>query len=213
MSSSNDMRQLMDITRWLTLKKDWLYSLETKMEKLYTVSKNKTGSWLWLSLMTESHDLLQNSDLESKKVGKTTRPFRYDLDQIPYDYTVEVTNKFKGLYLIECLKNYGWRFITLYRRWWPKPPPRKRNVKKPKRVVWRGLANSWENKRILYCWATGEAQKRYLAFAILLFSFISLHCSFKKAFLSFLAVLWNSAFSWVYLCKFWKKVFYWQKSI
>ena len=67
--------------------------------------------------MTESHDLLQNSDLESKKVGKTTRPFRYDLDQIPYDYTVEVTNKFKGLYLIECLKNYGRRFITLYRKW------------------------------------------------------------------------------------------------
>ena len=51
-----------------------------------------------------------------KKVGITTRPFRYDLNQIPYDYTVEVTNKFKGLDLIECLKNYGRRFMTLYRR-------------------------------------------------------------------------------------------------
>ena len=51
-----------------------------------------------------------------KKVGKTARPFRYDLNQIPYDYTVEVTNRFKGLDLIECLKNYGWRFVTLYRR-------------------------------------------------------------------------------------------------
>ena len=51
-----------------------------------------------------------------KKVGKTTRPFRYDLNQIPYDYTVEVTNRFKGLDLIECWKNYGWRFVTLYRR-------------------------------------------------------------------------------------------------
>ena len=50
-----------------------------------------------------------------KKVGKTTRPFRYDLNQIPYDYT-EVTNRFKGLDLIECLKNYGLRFMTLYRR-------------------------------------------------------------------------------------------------
>ena len=39
-----------------------------------------------------------------------------DLNQIPYDYTVEVTNRFKGLDLIECLKNYGWRFVTLYRR-------------------------------------------------------------------------------------------------
>ena len=51
-----------------------------------------------------------------KKVGRTTRPFRYDLNQIPYDYTVEVTNRFKGLDLIECLMKYGQRFITLYRR-------------------------------------------------------------------------------------------------
>ena len=41
-----------------------------------------------------------------KKVGKTTRPFRYDLNQTPYDYIVEVTNRFKGLHMIECLKNY-----------------------------------------------------------------------------------------------------------
>jgi len=51
-----------------------------------------------------------------KKVGKTTRPFRCDLNQIPYDYPVEGTNRFKGLDLIECLKNYGQRFMTLYRR-------------------------------------------------------------------------------------------------
>ena len=51
-----------------------------------------------------------------KNVGKTTRPLRYDLNQIPYDYMVEVTNRFKGLDLLECLKNYGQRFITLYRR-------------------------------------------------------------------------------------------------
>ena len=51
-----------------------------------------------------------------KKVGKPTRPFRYDLNQIPYDYTGEVTGRFKGLKLIEFLKNYGWRFMTLYRR-------------------------------------------------------------------------------------------------
>ena len=55
--------------------------------------------------------------MKLKKAGKTTRPFRFDLNQIPYDYTVEVTNRFKGLDLIEeCLKNYGWRFITLYMR-------------------------------------------------------------------------------------------------
>ena len=52
-----------------------------------------------------------------KKVGKTTKPFRYDLNQIPYDYTVEVTNRFKGLDLIRVPEEHGWRFVTLYRRW------------------------------------------------------------------------------------------------
>ena len=54
--------------------------------------------------------------IKLKKVGKTTRPFRYDLNQIPYDYTVEVRNRLKGVDLIECLKNYGQRFMILYRR-------------------------------------------------------------------------------------------------
>ena len=65
-----------------------------------------------------------------KKVGKTTRPFRYDLNQILYDYTVEVRNRFKRLDLIECLMNYGQRFVTLYRRQGSRPSPRKRNAKK-----------------------------------------------------------------------------------
>ena len=54
--------------------------------------------------------------LKLKKVGKTTRTFWYDLSQIPFGYTVEVTNRFKGLDLTECLKNSGWRFIALYGR-------------------------------------------------------------------------------------------------
>ena len=54
--------------------------------------------------------------LKWKKVEQTTRPFRNDLNQILYDYTVKVTDRFKGLDLIECLKNYGQRFMTLYRR-------------------------------------------------------------------------------------------------
>ena len=60
------------------------------------------------------HELLiAKFRLKLKKVGKTTRPFRYDLNQIPYDYTVEVRNRFKGLDLIECLMNYGRRFMIL----------------------------------------------------------------------------------------------------
>ena len=69
-------------------------------EVLY--SQQKQDGELTVAQLVNS--LLQNSDL--KKVRKTTRPFRYDLNKIPYDYTVEVTNRFKGLDLIECLTNY-----------------------------------------------------------------------------------------------------------
>ena len=62
------------------------------------------------------HELLIAKFRLKLKKGKTTRSFRYDLSQIPYDYTVEVTNRFKGLDLIECLKIYGRRLVTLYRR-------------------------------------------------------------------------------------------------
>ena len=60
--------------------------------------------------------LIAKFKLKLKKVGKTTRPLRYDLNQIPYNYTLEVTNRFKRLDLIDCLKNHRQRFITLYRR-------------------------------------------------------------------------------------------------
>ena len=102
----------MDITGWSILKSDWLHSLHPKMEKLYMVNKNKTGSWLWLRSWTPYCQFR----LKLKKVGKTTRPFRYELNQIPYDYTVEVRNRFKDLDLIECLMNYVQRFVTLYWR-------------------------------------------------------------------------------------------------
>ena len=72
--------------------------------------------------------LLPSSDL--KKVGKTTKPFRYDLNQIPYEYTVEVTNRFKGLDLVDQVPEEVWtRFMTLYRRQWSRPSSRKRNAK------------------------------------------------------------------------------------
>ena len=95
------------------------------MEKLYTVNKNKT-----VADCASDHELLiAKFRLKLRKVGKTTRPFRYDLNQIPFNYTLEVTNRFKRLDLIECLKDYGQRFMTLYRRQRSGPSPRKRNVK------------------------------------------------------------------------------------
>ena len=81
------------------------------MEKLYTVSKNKTGFDCG-----PDHEILNANSDKLKKVGETTRPFSYDLNQIPYDYTVRLINRFKGLDLTECLKNYGQGFVTLYRR-------------------------------------------------------------------------------------------------
>ena len=82
------------------------------MEKLYTVSKNKTGA----DCGSDHELLITKFRLKLKKAGKTTRPFRYDLNQIPYDYTMEVRNRFKGSDLIECLMNYGLRFMALYKR-------------------------------------------------------------------------------------------------
>ena len=82
------------------------------MEKLYAVSKNKTG----IDCGSDHELLIAKFRLKLKKVGKTTRPFSYDLNPIPYDYRVEVANRFKGLDLIACPKNYGWRCVTLYRR-------------------------------------------------------------------------------------------------
>ena len=88
--------------------------------------------------------LIAKFRLKLKKVRKTTRPFRYDLNQIPYDYTVEVRNRFKGLGLIECLMNYGWRLVTLYRRQGSRPSPRKRNAKKQNGCLRRPYKWLWK---------------------------------------------------------------------
>ena len=122
---SQEMTLHISITRWSTLKSDWLYSLKLKMEKLCRISKNKTWRWLWLRSWAPYCKIR----FKLKKVEKTPRPFRYDLNQIPYDYSGGVTNRFKELDLTECLKNYGQRFITLYKRHWPKPLQRKRNAR------------------------------------------------------------------------------------
>ena len=93
-------------------------------EALYSQQKQ---DW---ELTGSDHELvIAKFRLKLKKVGKTIRPFRYDLNQIPYNYLVEVGNRFKGLDLIECLMNYACRFMTLYRNQGSRPSPRKRNAK------------------------------------------------------------------------------------
>ena len=71
---------------------------------LYTYQKHD-GEMIVTQIM---NSLLQNSDLNRKNQGKTTRPFRYHLNQIPYDYTVEVMNRFKGLDLVDRLPEELW---------------------------------------------------------------------------------------------------------
>ena len=95
--------------------------MQPKREKLYT-AKTRPGA----DCGSDHELLIVKFRLKLKKEGKTARPFRYDLNKIPYDYTVEVRNRFKGLDLM----NYGMRFVTLYRRQGSRPSPWKRNAKK-----------------------------------------------------------------------------------
>ena len=74
------------------------------MEKLYTVSKTRPGA----DCGSDHELLVAEFRLKLKKVGKTTTPFNYDLNQIPYDYTVEVRNRFKGLDLIDRVPDELW---------------------------------------------------------------------------------------------------------
>ena len=74
------------------------------MEKLYTVSKNKLGA----DCGSDHELLIAKFRLKLKKVGKSTRPFRYDLNQTPYDHTVEVRNRFNGLDLIDRVLDELW---------------------------------------------------------------------------------------------------------
>ena len=96
------------------------------MEKLYTVSKTRPGA----DCGSDHVLLIAKFRFKLKKVGKTTSPFRYDVNQIPYDLGVGVTNRFNRLDLIKCLMNYGRRLMTLYRRQGSRPSSWKRNAKK-----------------------------------------------------------------------------------
>ena len=101
------------------------------------------------------HELLiAKFRLKLKKVGKTTRPFKYDLNQIPYDYTVEVTNRFKGLDLIDRVPEELWRFGTSYRSKGSRPSQRKINAKKkngclmrPYKQLWKEVKGKGEKER------------------------------------------------------------------
>ena len=78
------------------------------MEKLYTIQSTKTRQGAGADCDSDHELVIAKFRLKLKKVGKTTRPFRYDLIQIPYDYTVEVRNRFKGLDVIGGVPDELW---------------------------------------------------------------------------------------------------------
>ena len=102
------------------------------MEKLYTVSKNKTGA----DCGSDHELLIVKFRLKLMKVGKTARPFRYDLNQIPYDYIVEVGNRFKGLDLIDRVPDELWMEVPdIVQETGIKTIPKKKKCKKKTKIA------------------------------------------------------------------------------
>ena len=87
------------------------------MQPKWRSSKQSAKTRLGADCSSDHEPLIAKFKLKLKKVGKTTRPFRYELNQIPYNYTVKVTNRCKGLYLMDRMLEEVWTgFLTLYRR-------------------------------------------------------------------------------------------------
>ena len=96
----------MEITRWSILKSDYVLCSQ-RWRCSIQLAKTRLGA----DCGSDHELLIAKIRLKLKKVGKTARPFRYDLNQIPYDYTVEVRNRFKGLTLIERVPDELWMEI------------------------------------------------------------------------------------------------------
>ena len=124
------------------------------MEKLYTVSKPRLGA----DCGSDLELLIAKFRLKLKKVGKTTQPIRYDLNQIPYDYIVEVTNRFKGLDLIDRLPEELWTYVSdIVQEAVIKTIPKKNKCKKAKWLPEEALQTAANRKEVK---GKGE-KKRY----------------------------------------------------
>ena len=130
----------MDITRWPTPKSDYILCSQRWRSSIQS-TKTRPGA----DCGSDHELLIAKFKLKLKKVGKTTRPFRYDLNQIPYDYIVEATNRFKGLHLIDRVPEELWTEVCdIVQEAAIETIPKK---KKCKMLVWWDLTNSREKKR------------------------------------------------------------------
>ena len=118
----------MDITRWSIQKSDYYIFSAKDGEALYSQQKQDQ------ELTDSDHELpIAKFRLKLKKVGKTTRPFRYDLNQIPYNYTVEVRNRFTGLDLVDRVPDELWNEVhNIVQETGIKTIPKKKKCKKAK---------------------------------------------------------------------------------
>ena len=118
--------------------------MQPNIDELYTVSKNKTGA----DCQSDPELFIQKFRLKLNKVGKTTRPFRYDLNQIPYDYTVEVTNRLEGLPLIERVPEELWMEVhDIVQEAVIKTIPKEKTCKKAKWLSEEALQIAVKKKR------------------------------------------------------------------
>ena len=118
--------------------------MQPMMEKLYTVTKTRPGA----DCGSDNRFLIAKFRLKLEKVGKTTRAFRYDLNQIPYDYTVEVRNRFKELDLIERVPDELWTEVyDIVEETGIKTIPMKKEMHKSKMAVKRREVKSKGGKK------------------------------------------------------------------
>ena len=109
-----------------------------------TLSKKRPGA----DCVSDHELLTAKLRLHLKKVGKTTRPLRYDLNQIPYDYTVEVKSRFKGLDLVDRMPEDLWTEVhDIVQETGIKIIPKGKEMQISKMAVWGGLTNSYKKKR------------------------------------------------------------------
>ena len=153
------------------LHEKWLYTWTSPDSQCQNQIDHILWSWRWRRFIQSARTRMgadYGSDyellpakirLKLKKVGEVTRPFRYNLNQIPYDYKVEVTNRFKGLDLIDRVPEEIWTEVHNIVKETMIKPSQEKEMQKCKMVVWGGLTNSWEKKRSK---GKGEKKKKYI---------------------------------------------------